>query len=136
MKQVLVDLLKENGFSEQPVEAEILKRCDGLILQREWEQEVEVLWHGLVTSRYSVRVFVNRDSGICHVTYGKDGLVVKDRWYRINNLPPQLAVERLAAQLVDLVFDRFLPHLLVIDGAGVLPAVQRAPADDILRAVH
>lgn len=81
MKQVLVDLLKENGFSEQPVENEILKRCDGLILQREWEHEVEVLWHGLVTSRYSVRVFVNRDSGICHVTYGKDGLVVKDRWY-------------------------------------------------------
>ena len=80
-KKNLVDLLKENGFSEQSIESEILKRCDGLILQREWEQEIEVLWHGTMKQTYTVRVFVNRNSGVCEVTYKKDGMTYKNRWY-------------------------------------------------------
>lgn len=81
MKNVLIDLLKENGFSERPIEAELLKRCNGLMLQREWSKEIEVAWYGKQIQTYRVRVFVNQDSSICHVAYAKDGLVYKDRWY-------------------------------------------------------
>lgn len=81
MKNVLIDLLKKNGFTERPIEAELLKRCNGLMLQREWSKEIEVAWYGKRTESYSVRVFINRDSSICHVTYAKDGSAYKDRWY-------------------------------------------------------
>ena len=52
-----------------------------MILQRDWSREVEVAFHGSYLETYAVRVFVNRNSGICHVSYQKDGREYKDRWY-------------------------------------------------------
>ncbi len=81
MKKVLVEMLKEKGFVEQPIENEILKDCDGLILQREWSKEIDVAWYGKRTQAYSVRVFINQNSSICHVAYATNGRVYKERWY-------------------------------------------------------
>lgn len=81
MKKVLVEMLKDKGFEDRPVENEILKDCDGLILQREWSKVIEVLWHGSMIQTFTVRVFVNQKSGICHVAYSKDGREYKSRWY-------------------------------------------------------
>ena len=52
-----------------------------MILQRDWSRDVEVAFHGSYLETYTVRVFVNRNSGICHVSYQKDGREYKDRWY-------------------------------------------------------
>jgi len=81
MKANLTELLKSKGFTEQPIENEILRQCNGLILQRDWTQEIEVAFHGKHTERYSIRVFVNQDSGICHASYQKGGREYKSRWY-------------------------------------------------------
>lgn len=77
----MVDILKENGFTEQPIEAEVLRHCNGIILQRTWVREVEVAWHGKYQETYTVRVFINRNSGICEVSYMKNGRIYKSRWY-------------------------------------------------------
>ena len=66
MKANLIDLLNGNGFTEKPAENEILQSCNGLILQREWSKETEVVWYGKRTETFSVQVFINRKSGICH----------------------------------------------------------------------
>ena len=80
MKNVLVDLLKENGFTEQPMKASL--ECEALLLAREWSEEVEVVWHGKLTRTYKVEVFVNLSSGVCHVTYWNGcRSPYKDRWY-------------------------------------------------------
>lgn len=81
MKQILVSLLKENGFKECPIESELHQSCNGLILQRDWAKETDVVWYGKHTEIYSVRVFVNQNSGICHVSYFHCGRECKDRWY-------------------------------------------------------
>ncbi len=81
MKANLIDLLNGNGFIEKPVENEIIKSCNGLILQREWSKEIEVAWYGKQTATFTVRVFINRKSGICHVAFSKDGREIKNRWY-------------------------------------------------------
>ena len=81
MKNVQIDLLKNKGFAERPVENELLKQCNGLILQKDWTKEIEVAFYGKRTETYSVRVFVNQDSGICHVSYQMDGREYKSRWY-------------------------------------------------------
>ena len=36
----MVEALVEQGFTAQPVEAEVLRRCDGIILQRTWSKEI------------------------------------------------------------------------------------------------
>lgn len=77
----MVEALVEQGFTAQPVEAEVLRRCDGIILQRTWSKEIEVAWYGKRTETYTIRVFVNRASGICHVSYQRDGREYKERWY-------------------------------------------------------
>lgn len=77
----LVEALKEKGFVEQPVEAEVLRQCDGVILERTWSKEIEVAWYGKRTATYTVRVFVNRASGICHVSFLQDEREYKSRWY-------------------------------------------------------
>ena len=46
MKANLIDLLNGNGFTEKPAENEILQSCNGLILQRAWSKETEVVWYG------------------------------------------------------------------------------------------
>ena len=81
MKANLIDLLNGNGFTEKPAENEILQSCNGLILQREWSKETEVVWYGKRTETFSVRVFINRKSGICHVAFSKGGQEIKSRWY-------------------------------------------------------
>ncbi len=82
MKANLIEMLKDKGFTEQPITSEILEDCHGLILQREWTKETEVAFYGKVTEQFTVRVFINRDSGICHVAYSKGGKSpYKSRWY-------------------------------------------------------
>ncbi len=81
MKKDLIDLLNGTGFSVKPVENKILQGCNGLILQREWSKEIEFVWYGKRTETFSVRVFVNRDSGICHMAFYKDSREIKNRWY-------------------------------------------------------
>lgn len=81
MKTNLIDLLTGTGFTEKPVENEILQDCNGLILQREWSKETEVVWYGKRTTTFSVQVFINRKSSICHAAFSKDGREIKSRWY-------------------------------------------------------
>ncbi len=78
----LVEALKENGFSEMPIEGTVHRACvGGVILQRTWSQEIEVAWYGKHTETYTVRVFVNQPRGVCEVTYMKNGITYKARWY-------------------------------------------------------
>lgn len=81
MKANLINLLNGNGFIEKPAENEIIKSCNGLILQREWSKEIEVAWYGKQTVTFTVRVFINRKSGICHVAFSKGSREIKSRWY-------------------------------------------------------
>ncbi len=81
MKKVLIDMLVAKGFTERPAENELLQQCNGLILQRSWEKEVDVAWYGKRTETYTVRVFVNQNSGICHVNYEINGREYKRHWY-------------------------------------------------------
>lgn len=81
MKKGLIDLLQENGFTEKALESKILKDCNGLLLRRDWSQETEVVWYGKTAVTLSVIVFINRNSGICHVSFFKSGREFKDRWY-------------------------------------------------------
>ena len=73
MKANLIEMLKAQGFSEVESKSETIQQCNGVILQRDWSREVEVAFHGSYLETYAVRVFVNRNSGICHVSYQKDG---------------------------------------------------------------
>ena len=82
MKKVLVDMLRDAGFTEQPIRSEVMANCNGLILQREWSMDTEVAFYGKVTSTFKVEVFVNQNSGICQVSYSKDGRrPYKSRWH-------------------------------------------------------
>lgn len=81
MKNALIDMLLKKGFTEQPIENELLLNCNGLILQREMQKDVEVAFYGVRTVSYTVRVFINRNSGICHVSYQQGGREYKSRWY-------------------------------------------------------
>ena len=81
MKANLIEMLKAQGFSEVESKSETIQQCNGVILQRDWAREVEVACHGAYLATGAVRVFVNRNSGICHVSYQKDGREYKDRWY-------------------------------------------------------
>lgn len=81
MKANLIDLLNGSGFTEKPAEKEILQSCNGMVLQREWSKEIDVVWYGKRTEAFSVQVFINRKSGICHVSFFKDGTERKSRWY-------------------------------------------------------
>lgn len=73
MKANLIEMLKAQGFSEVESKSETIQQCNGVILQRDWSREVEVAFHGSYLETFAVRVFVNRNSGICHVSYQKDG---------------------------------------------------------------
>lgn len=78
----LVETLKARGFSELPLEGTVHSCCkDGVILQRTWSQEIEVVWYGKRTETYTVRVFVNLASGVCEATYMKNLMTYKARWY-------------------------------------------------------
>ena len=81
MKANLIEMLKAQGFSEVESKSETIQQCSGVIRQRDWSREVEVSYHGSNLENFAVRVFVNRNSGICHVSYQKDGREYKDRWY-------------------------------------------------------
>lgn len=81
MKKVLVEMLRENGFSEVPVQSEILKNGGYSVFQRSWTREVQTVWHGTISETYKVRVLVKVSGGICHVSYQKDGWEYKERWY-------------------------------------------------------
>lgn len=77
----MVEALRGRGFVEQPITSEVLRRCNGIILQRSWSKEVEVAWYGNRPETYTVRVFINLDAGICEATYLKNGISYKARWY-------------------------------------------------------
>ena len=77
----LVEVLKERGFVEQPIEEGIFRFCDAVRLERSWSKEVEVAWYGKRIATYSIEVFVNQSSGICRVWYYQDGREYKNRWY-------------------------------------------------------
>ena len=77
----LSEVLREASFNEVAIQSEVLKRCNGVMLQRDWEKEIEVVWYGKQTQTFSIRVFINLDSGICHVAYTKSGILYKERWY-------------------------------------------------------
>lgn len=81
MKANLIEMLKAQGFSEVESKSETIQQCNGAILQRDWTKEIEVAFYGVRVETYAVLVFVNRNSGICHVSYQKDGREYKDRWY-------------------------------------------------------
>ena len=81
MKANLIEMLKAQGFSEVESKSETIQKCIGAILQRDWAKEIEAAFYGVRVETYAVRVFVNRNSGICHVSYQKDGREYKDRWY-------------------------------------------------------
>lgn len=81
MKNVLVDLLKGAEFETTVPTSERLQAIDGLFLRREWFEDRELAWHGIYRAWFDVEVFVNQASGICRVTYRKDGRVYKERWY-------------------------------------------------------
>lgn len=83
MKANLIEMLKAKGFTEIELRAEdeLIRQCNGLILQREWSQVVEAAFRGRVLETYAVRVLVNRNSGICFVRYLKNGREYKSRWY-------------------------------------------------------
>ena len=84
MKNVLVDLLLGAGFTERPVpEKDALRtaECDGILLEREWQRQTELLWHGPWVETYRVRVFVNRRSEICEATFYKNTVPYKNKWY-------------------------------------------------------
>mgnify|MGYP000081441918 CR=1 FL=1 len=65
MKANLIEMLKAQGFSEVESKNETIQQCNGVILQRDWSRDVEVAFHGSYLETYTVRVFVNRNSGIC-----------------------------------------------------------------------
>lgn len=83
MKNALVDLLLGAGFAERPIpeKATALQGCDGIILEREWQSVIPVAWYGNQPETYRVRVFVNRRSEICEVTFYKSAVPYKHRWY-------------------------------------------------------
>lgn len=81
MKANLIDLLNGKGFTEKVVEDERIKSCNGLVLHREWSKEIDVVWYGKRTETFSVQVFINQKSGICHVAFSKGGREIKSRWY-------------------------------------------------------
>lgn len=78
----LVEALRSRGFTDLPIEGTVHSACKGgLILRREWSREVEVVWYGKQTITYAVQVFVNVAAEVCEVTYVKDGITYKVRWY-------------------------------------------------------
>lgn len=81
MKMNLVELLKEHGFGEVQNENEILRE-NGVTLERRWEKETRTGSGDSYTTRHTVRVFVNVNSGICYACFSRgDRTPYKDRWY-------------------------------------------------------
>ena len=80
MKNVLVDMLLENGFSELPQLKAI--PYDHILVSRTWTKKVNVAWHGEMETTLKVNVFVNLHSGIAWANFSKDGQSpYKSRWY-------------------------------------------------------
>ena len=73
----LAEALKLHGFAVKDYHG----GGGAVILRRKWYQEVEVVWYGKQTITYAVQVFVNVAAEVCEVTYVKDGITYKVRWY-------------------------------------------------------
>lgn len=79
MKNTLVDLLKDKGFTDGKLEG---VSCEHSFLALSLEKDVEVAWYGTRSTSLKVDVFVNLASGICRVDFFKDaGRAFKSRWY-------------------------------------------------------
>lgn len=80
MKNVLVDMLKAQGFtSAQSMEF----ACEHTLLSKKYEKQVQTCWCGERTSTLEVKLFVNLEAGICRVWFYSDGRrdAYKERWY-------------------------------------------------------
>lgn len=80
-KMTLVEMLKNEGYTETACGIPFSDR-DCMMLTKSYEKDVEVCFHGTVSTSLKVDVFVNRTSGICRVDFYKDSnRVYKSRWY-------------------------------------------------------
>lgn len=80
MKNVLVDMLKAQGFTAaQSMEF----ACEHTLLSKEYEKQVRTCWYGERTSTLEVKLFVNLEAGVCRVWFYSDGRrdAYKERWY-------------------------------------------------------
>ena len=80
MKNVLVDMLKAQGFTttQSPEFA-----CEHEMLSKKYEKQVQTCWYGERTSTLEVELFVNLEAGVCRVGFYSDGRreAYKERWY-------------------------------------------------------
>lgn len=84
MKNVLVDMLKDKGFTDGRMNEIRLEgvSCRFSFLTLSLEKDIEVAWFGTRSTSLKVDVFVNLDSGICRVDFFKDAdRAYKSRWY-------------------------------------------------------
>mgnify|MGYP007039813461 FL=1 len=80
MKNVLVDMLKAQGFTAaQSTEF----ACEHTLLSKKYEKQVQTCWYGEQTSTLEVKLFVNLEAGVCRVWFYSDGRrdAYKERWY-------------------------------------------------------
>lgn len=80
MKNVLVDMLKAQGFTAaQSMEF----ACKHTLLSKKYEKQVQTCWYGEQTSTLEVKLFVNLETGVCRVWFYSDGRrdAYKERWY-------------------------------------------------------
>jgi hypothetical protein len=80
MKNVLVDMLKAQGFTAaQSMEF----ACEHTLLSKKYEKQVQTCWYGEHTSTLEVKLFVNLETGVCRVWFYSDGRreAYKERWY-------------------------------------------------------
>lgn len=80
MKNVLVDMLKAQGFTAaQSMEF----TCEHTLLSKKYEKQVQTCWYGERTSTLEVKLFVNLEAGVCRVWFHSDGRrdAYKERWY-------------------------------------------------------
>ena len=61
MKNVLVDMLKAQGFTAaQSMEF----TCEHTLLSKKYEKQVQTCWYGERTSTLEVKLFVNLEAGV------------------------------------------------------------------------
>ena len=80
MKNVLIDMLKAQGFTDaQSMEF----ACEHTLLSKKYEKQVQTCWYGEQTSTLEVKLFVNLEAGVCRVWFHSDGRrdAYKERWY-------------------------------------------------------
>ena len=70
MKNVLVDMLKAQGFTAaQSMEF----ASDFSLLSKKYETQVQTCWYGEQTSTLEVKLFVNLEAGVCPAWFFSNG---------------------------------------------------------------